>query len=212
VGEEGPGVYRGYKGAERQTPFREGYMLTWVDQGIPRDEGFMEAVARTEAAVSRMYAGSQTMERIHRIRDMILEHTRLRRLVSYDYLENELRCNHDQSEHALHRALQLYPDLQYVKLFGVYRYFYHTSMSPEDMSAATEMTKNYLRLAKGRDNRVGHNWEAVADWFIDWFTSGARFWNQNHREGGMDSRRITLHLLKGVGGGGSQLSWIGSGR
>ena len=55
-------------------------------------------------------------------------------------------------------------------------------------------------MAKGRANRVGHNWEAVAEWFIDRFTTGARFWNQQHRKGGMDSRRITLHLLKGVGG------------
>ncbi len=191
---------RGYKGAERQTPFREGYMLTWVEQGRPRDEAFVEAVGRTEAAVSRLYAGSQTMERIHRIRDIILEHTRLRRLVAYDYIENELRCNHDQSEHALSRTLQLYPDLHVEKLFGVYRYFYHSSMAAEDLSAAMEMTRNYLRLAKGRDNRVGHNWEAAAEWFIDKFTSGARFWSQQHREGGMDSRRITLHLLKGVGG------------
>ncbi len=191
---------RGYKGAERQTPFREGYMLTWVDQDRPRDEAFVEAVGRTEAVVNRLYAGSQTMERIHRIRDMIMEHTRLRRLVAYDYIENELRCNHDQSEHALSRTLQLYPDLHVEKLFGAYRYFYHSSMSAEDLSAAMEMTRNYLRLMKGRDNRVGHNWEAAAEWFIDRFTSGARFWSQQHREGGMDSRRITLHLLKGVGG------------
>jgi hypothetical protein len=40
----------------------------------------------------------------------------------------------------------------------------------------------------------------VAEWFIDRFTTGARFWTQNHRIGGMDPRRITLHLLKGVGG------------
>lgn len=62
------------------------------------------------------------------------------------------------------------------------------------------MTENYIRKAKGRENRIGHNWEAVAEWFIDRFTTGARFWTQNHRQGRMDPRRITLHLLKGVGG------------
>ena len=61
------------------------------------------------------------------------------------------------------------------------------------------MRRNYIRIAKGRANRIGHNWEAVAEWFIDRFTTGARFWTQNHRIGGMDSRRITLHLIKGVG-------------
>jgi hypothetical protein len=62
------------------------------------------------------------------------------------------------------------------------------------------MRRNYIRIAKGRANRIGHNWEAVAEWFIDRSTTGARFWAQNHRIGGMDSRRITLHLIKGVGG------------
>jgi hypothetical protein len=47
---------------------------------------------------------------------------------------------------------------------------------------------------------VGHNWEAVPSWFIDKFTTGARFWTQDHRTKVMDPRRITIHLLKGVGG------------
>jgi len=59
---------------------------------------------------------------------------------------------------------------------------------------------NYIRMTKGKDNRIGHNWEAVTEWFIDRFTTGARFWNQNHRTNSMDPRRITLHLLRGVGG------------
>jgi hypothetical protein len=62
------------------------------------------------------------------------------------------------------------------------------------------MKVNYMRVAKGRANRIGHNWEAVAELFIDRFTADARFWTQRHRDGGMDARRITLHLLKGVGG------------
>jgi len=62
------------------------------------------------------------------------------------------------------------------------------------------MKKNYIRMTKGRDNRIGHNWEAVAEWFIDTFTGGAKFWTQSHRTGGMDPRRITLHLIRGVGG------------
>jgi hypothetical protein len=74
------------------------------------------------------------------------------------------------------------------------------------------MRRNYIRIAKGRANRIGHNWEAVAEWFIDRFTTGARFWTQNHRIGGMDSRRITLHLIKGVGGGGTVSRSTGFGR
>jgi len=62
------------------------------------------------------------------------------------------------------------------------------------------MKKNYIRKMRGAANRIGHNWEAVAEWFIDRTTTGASFWTQSHREGGMDPRRITLHLIKGVGG------------
>lgn len=54
-------------------------------------------------------------------------------------------------------------------------------------------------MAKGRANRIGHNWEAVPGWFIDSLTPGARFWTQSHRSN-MDPRRITIHLIKPVGG------------
>ena len=52
----------------------------------------------------------------------------------------------------------------------------------------------------GRANRVGHNWEAAAEWFIDEFTEGVKFWEQSHRTKRFDRRRITLYLVKGVGG------------
>ncbi|MFQ6053703.1 MAG: hypothetical protein ACE5OO_05710, partial [Candidatus Bathyarchaeia archaeon] len=139
-------------------------------------------------------------ERVHRVRDIILEHSKLRKLVSFTYLENKLGCTPDQAEHAVGRALQLYPDMRVIKLFDVYRYYFHDSLSEEDLAAAVEMKRNYIRMAKGRDNRIGHNWEAAAEWFIDHFTTGARFWGQDHRQRGMDRRRITLHLIKGVGG------------
>ena len=39
----------------------------------------------------------------------------------------------------------------------------------------------------------------MVGWFIDKLTSGARFWTQSHRSK-MDERRITIHLIKCVGG------------
>jgi len=191
---------RGYKNAERQTPFREGYLLTWLDQDLPRGEAIREAVGRTDAALEGRASGSPIMERVHRIRDMVLEHAQLRRLVDPDYMENELRCSHHELRHALDRVLKLYPDVRILKLFDAYNYYYHEGMAREDLAAAAEMMRNYIRITKCAANRIGHNWEAVAEWFIDRTTTGARFWTQNHREGGMDPRRITLHLLKGVGG------------
>ena len=191
---------RGYKTEESETPFREGYLLTWLDQCKPRVEALTEAVGRTEEALAGMASSSPVMERIHRIRDTVIEHTLLRKLVGASYLGNQLGCGKKQFEHALDRALQLYPDIRVTKLFDAYRYFYHSGLSPEDLAAAVEMKKNYIRMAKGAANRIGHNWEAVAEWFIDRTTTGAHFWTQNHRDGGMDPRRITLHLIKGVGG------------
>jgi hypothetical protein len=44
-----------------------------------------------------------------------------------------------------------------LKLFDAYRYCYHASMYEADLNAAVEMKKNYIRVAKGRANRVGHN-------------------------------------------------------
>ena len=191
---------RGYKTDERQSAFREGYMLTWVDQAKPREVALEEAVDRTDKALGGVYASSPMMSRVNRVRDMVVEHTRLRSLVGHAYIEDQLGCSHSQAERAVARAMQFYPRIKELKLFGAYRYFYHDLMDLEELNAAVESKRGTLRLEKGRDNRVGHNWEAVADWFIDRFTSGARFWEQSHRGGKMDRRRITVHLIKGVGG------------
>ena len=191
---------RGYKMDDRQTPFKNGYLITWLDPEKPRKEAIEEAIQKTDKALSESPSASSIIERIHRVRDIILEHTTLRRLVGFPYIQNKLGSTEHEAERAMSRALQLYPDLQEVKLFNNYRYYYHSSLLEEDLKAAITMTMNYIRITKGKENRIGHNWEAVAEWFIDRFTTGARFWTQNHRVGGMDSRRITLHLLRGVGG------------
>lgn len=191
---------RGYKQDDRQTPFRKGYLITWIDHEKSREEAIEEAIQRTNKALADEAATSSLIERVHRIRDMIIEHSKLRRVVGFPYIHHRLGCTEYEAEHALGRALQLYPDLKEIKLFNNYRYYYHTSLAEEDLQAALAMKRNFIRMTKGRANRVGHNWEAVAEWFIDRFTTGAKFWTQNHRNRGMDPRRITLHLLKSVGG------------
>jgi hypothetical protein len=62
------------------------------------------------------------------------------------------------------------------------------------------LKKGYSRKIGSRRFRVGHNWEAVAEWFIDKFTTGADFQSQQHRSSAIDPRRITLHLVKSVRG------------
>ncbi len=81
------------------------------------------------------------------------------------YLQNELGLTEYETENAVDRAIQLYPDLKETRLFGTYRYFYHSSLAIEDLNAAVVLKENYIRKTKGRDNRVGHNWEAVPEWF-----------------------------------------------
>jgi len=176
-----------------------GLSRSQVYKGLRRAEAIAEAVRRTDAALEGVASSGPLMERVHRIRGIIVEHSQLRKLVSATFIENKLECSHCEAEGAGERVLQLYPDLRVLKLFGTYRYYYHGSLPEEDLSVAVEMKKNYIRMAKGWANRVGHNWEVAAEWFIDEFTEGARFWEQ-HRTAGFDSRRITLYLVKDVGG------------
>lgn len=191
---------RGYKLEGGQTPFREGYLLTWIDQEKTREQAIVEAVERTNIALEGRTSKNPTIERVHRIADIIIEHSKLKDIVSFNYIQDALKCTEYEAVHSLKRALQLYPKLQKIKLFNAYSYFYHSSISEEDLKAAISMKENYIRLTQGKLNRIGHNWEAASEWFVDKFTTGAHFWTQDHRIKKMDPRRITLHLIKGVGG------------
>jgi hypothetical protein len=190
---------RGYRTDSRQTPFAQGYLLTWIDPEKPRGQALGEAVERTNKALAGENSTSPIIERVHMIRDMIIEATKLRELTSASFLVQKLACSDSEAEAAIERALQLYPDLREVKLFGAYRYFYQDSMDEADFGAAVKMKENYIRATKGRANRIGHNWEACVEWFVDRFTYGAHFWTQKHRTS-MDPKRITLYLIKPVGG------------
>jgi DNA-binding MarR family transcriptional regulator len=191
---------RGYRMHDKQTPFKDGYLLTWIDLGKPREQIIEEAIQKTNLILDSKSSTSPVIERIHLIRDQVLEATKLRDLVSFEFIQNKLDCSLYEAEGAISRALQLYPDLKEVKLFNAYKYYYHTSMTEEDLKVAITFKQNYVRQMKGRQNRIGHNWEACVEWFIDKYTVGAVFQIQNHRTKVMDPRRITLHLMKSVGG------------
>lgn len=191
---------RGYRMHDKQTPFKDGYLLTWIDLRKSREQAIEEAIQKTNLVLDSKSSTSPVIERIHLIRDQILEATKLRDLVSFDFIQNKLDCSLYEAEGAISRALQLYPDLKEVKLFNAYKYYYHTSMTEEDLKVAIAFKQNYVRQMKGRQNRIGHNWEACIEWFIDKYTVGAVFQTQNHRTKVMDPRRITLHLMKSVGG------------
>jgi len=193
-------LVRGYRLDDRQTPFEEGYLVVCIDISKSREDAIKEAVEKTDQALAQKESTNPTIQRIHRIRDLILESSRLREIISFAYICESLGCSKYEAEVAVNRALQLYPDLKEVRLFDAFKYFYHDSMAEKELNASIAMKESYIRLTKGRANRVGHNWEAVAEWFIDKFTTGARFWTQNHRTHNMDPRRVTIHLVKSVGG------------
>jgi hypothetical protein len=190
---------RGYRSHYRETPFHKGYLMTWLDADVPREQGLVAAITRTNAALQGEQSTNPVLHRIHRVMDIVFESSQLRELTSYSFLLNEVGCTKHQLRTAVERALQLYPELHEVKQLGVFKYYYHERLSGGDLAAALKLNVNYLKKTKGRANRVGHNWEAVPEWFIERFVSNARFWTQNHRKHGMDPKRITIHLIKSVG-------------
>ena len=191
---------RGYRTGRGETPFKEGFLITWLDPSKPREEAIEEAIHRTEMALVERSNSSKVMQRIQIVRDQVIEASKLNDLVSFEFLQNKIGCSEYELETALKRAMQLYPEIREVKIFNRFKYFYHSSMSDEDFKKALARKENYIRVVSGRSNRIGHNWEACVEWFIDKFTTGAHFMTQDHRNKNMDRRRITLHLIKSVGG------------
>jgi len=195
---------RGYQTHDSQSPFQEGYLITWIEQQNNGNDldALKQAVMRTNEALKNKASTNPLVQRVLAIRNLIVSETELGRIASINQVKDALRATDNEVESAIARAMQLYPSIREVKLFDAYRYFYHESMNEEVLNASLEMVKNYIRISKGRANRIGHNWEACVEWFIDKFTIGAEFRAQNHRNNGtgrMDPRRITLHLIKSVG-------------
>jgi hypothetical protein len=202
---------RGYQTHDSQSPFQEGYLITWIEQ--QNNDGndlaaLKQAVLRTNEALKDNASTNPLVQRVLAIRNLIVSETQLDRITSVNQIKDMLKAATDtEAESAIMRAMQLYPSIKEMKLFDAYRYYYHESINQEILNAAMEMAKNYIRISKGRANRIGHNWEACVEWFIDKFTIGAEFRMQNHRQNGksngsgrrMDPRRITLHLIKSVG-------------
>lgn len=54
---------RGYKTEEKQTPFKEGYLITWLDPNKPRQQAIQEAIQRTDKVLADRASSSPFMER-----------------------------------------------------------------------------------------------------------------------------------------------------
>jgi hypothetical protein len=190
--------FRGYRTAEHETPFAAGFIVTYLDASKPRGEAIAEALQRTDSLLEGGSHINPLAERIRVIRDEILKAKELKEIVGWSFLKQKLNCNEDQMRTAMDRAKQLYKDeIKELRIFN-FPYCYHSTLSEEDLRIAIEDKKDYIRRVKGKDNRIGHNWEACVEFFVDKLTKGAEFLEQTHRSR-MDKRRITLKLLKPIG-------------
>ncbi|MBT0159031.1 hypothetical protein G4O51_03500 [Candidatus Bathyarchaeota archaeon A05DMB-2] len=48
---------RGYKMGDRQTPFKDGYLITWLDPEKPRKEAIEDAIQKTDRKLADSSSG-----------------------------------------------------------------------------------------------------------------------------------------------------------
>jgi hypothetical protein len=190
--------FRGYRSAEHETPFGAGYIVTYIDPNKERSIAVSEATQRTQLLIEGGSNANPLADRIRMIRDELLKARELKEIISPNFLQQRLHCSEDQLRFALNRAKQLFNDeIKEVNIFN-FPYYYHATLNENDLKIAIAVKQDYIRKVKGKHNRIGHNWEACVEFFVDKLTKGAEFWEQTHRSR-MDRRRITLKLVRPTG-------------
>ena len=192
---------RGYHTDGGNRPFEQGFLVSIIDpEEKDRALALDEAIEACSKRLDEALADVPFVQKIKRFRDIVHESMRLGELVSFAFLRDELHCTQDQAEHLAKRAMQLHStEIKETLVFGR-RYFYHSEMDPKDLGAALKMKEDYIRKSERRVNRVGHNFEACAEWMVERFSPpGTKFMTQNHRLK-MDPKRITIHLVRPVRG------------
>jgi hypothetical protein len=94
---------RGYRMHDKQTPFKDGYLLTWIDSGKQREEAIEETIEKTSTVLETTASTNPVIERIHLIHDLVIEATKLRDLVSFEYLHNKMGCSEYEAQGAIKR-------------------------------------------------------------------------------------------------------------
>jgi hypothetical protein len=195
---------RGYQGAERMTPFEQGYAVTWIDPNVQREQALAEAKQRTDKLLQDEQTSSPLFQRVHSIFDIVTDISLKRDIASQIYIMSQLGCSRHQLELALEKTMEFYPAIKRVSIFGDergnygYPHYYHEGiLRPDDLQAAVKAKEQYLTKVKSSDERKGHALEGVVWWSLNKFR-GARFLAQRHRTEGMHAYRHTLHLIKPV--------------
>ena len=192
---------RGYHTDGGNRPFAQGFLVSLIDhEKEDRELALDGAIEACNKRVDEAMEALPFVQKIKRFRDIVHESMRLGELVSLSFVRDELHCTQDQAEHVVKRGMQLHStEIKEIPVFGR-RYFYHSKMDPKDFAAALKMKQDYVRKSERRVNRVGHNFEACAEWMVEKFSPpGTKFMTQNHRLK-MDPKRITIHLVRPVRG------------
>ena len=203
--------FRGYRSAEHETPFGAGYIVTYIDPNKDRSTAVSEATQRTQLLIEGGSHANPLADRIRIIRDELLKARELKEIVSPNFLQQRLHCSEDQVRFALDRAKQLFKDeISIINIFN-FPYYYHANLNEDDLKIAIAIKQNYIRKVKGKHNRIGHNWEAGVEFFVDKLTKGAELWEQTQRSEwiGAASRSSFSDLQAKEN---CLPKWIGSGR
>ncbi len=116
---------RGYQTHDSQSPFQEGYLITWIEQDGSGGLGALkQAVLRTNEALKDNASINPLVQRVLAIRNFVVSETELGRVTSVNQVKDTLKAATDtEAESAIMRAMQLYLSLKEVKLFDAYRYY-----------------------------------------------------------------------------------------
>ena len=94
---------RGYQMHDKYSPFRNGYVLTWIEQNKPKEGAVLEAFERTNSIIVEKTTADIVLERVRMIRDQLVV---ANDLLSKYYLQSILKCTRDQVRRSLKRAMQ----------------------------------------------------------------------------------------------------------
>jgi hypothetical protein len=94
---------RGYREGDRETPFKQGYLITWVDDTLGRDNGLRNALTATSGRLNDEEDTNPFMMRIRIIRDCVVTAGAQKQIVSKDFLKGKLHCTSYELDTSIRR-------------------------------------------------------------------------------------------------------------
>ncbi|HXG07050.1 MAG TPA: hypothetical protein VNI77_06970 [Nitrososphaera sp.] len=88
---------RGYQTHDSQSPFQEGYLITWIEQQNNGNDldALKQAVMRTNEALKDNASTNPLVQRVLAIRNLIVSETELGRITSVNQIKDMLKSTTD---------------------------------------------------------------------------------------------------------------------